>query len=400
MEKISRIKNSLSSKVKAILFGIILTIIILELSLDILNKFVEKDHKKVATGKKDGAYNILCVGDSFTYGVGAKAGYTYPEQLQRIFHDSHPEGEFYVINSGVPGFNSSQMLKKLPADIINYYPNLIIIWGGVDNCWNFTDTNYFICTDKFDLDLILRKIDSFLLKFRTYKLFKISILNLNNKIHKENETRPYYLDLKTQDVKTQREFLRLARVCIENNRLDKGVILENLKMAYNANKDPDDAIRLLKLYYPWEEFSNMVIDYFKLVGEKETVDSIYKTGIYKGFFDFNLNYKNNKIFDKLLLYDLENMIICAKSKNIKVMLLTYPSDNMERGGDNFIIRMVADKYTVPCVDIAKIFSKLLREKDKKYYFVPDGHFNDKGYKVIAEEIYKKFKSDLWPSVNH
>ncbi len=382
-------------KIKSILFGLILSIFILELCLNILSKFVSHNSHKIILGQIKDSYNILCIGDSYTYGVGAKAGYTYPEQLKIILQNNYPKNKFCVINAGVPGFNSSQMLKNLSGNIERYSPDLIIIWGGVDNCWNFTDTNYFLFADTINFSIFLKRLDSFLLKFRTYKLLKICWVNLTNKINSSNEDklsqrRKYYLP-----GKNHQELLSLAKTYIENNSQDKKGVLKRLQMAYDVNKDPDCVIKLLKSYYPWEEFSSMVVDFFKLVGDEDTLARIRRTGIYKSYFDFNLDYKNQIIFDKLLQYDLEKMITLAKNENTKLILLTYPTDNMERGGDNFIIRTVAHKYDIPCVESASIFRLLLQKQKVEYYFVPGGHFNDNGYKVVAEEIYKIIKSDWY-----
>ena len=153
--------QSRSYKIRSILFGVILSIFILELFLNILSKFVSHNSHKIVLGPLKDSYNILCVGDSYTYGVGAKAGNAYPEQLEKILGGNYPKNKFCVINAGAPGFNTSQMLKNFPGNIDKYSPDLIIIWGGIDNCWNFTDTNYFIFTDKMNSNIFLKRIDSF-----------------------------------------------------------------------------------------------------------------------------------------------------------------------------------------------------------------------------------------------
>jgi len=306
--------TSRSNKLKLIFFGLILSIFILELCLNILSKFVSHNSHKIVLGPVKVSYNILCVGDSYTYGVGAKAGYAYPEQLKKILGHNYPKNKFCVINAGVPGFNTSQMLKNFSGNIDKYSPDMIIIWGGIDNCWNFTDTNYFIFADKMNSNIFLKRIDSFLLKFRSYKMLKIAGISLMNKINKPDEITHYSFRSKKQQ-----ELLILAKKYIEDNPKDRGLILEKLKAAYDINKDPDGVIELLKSYYSWDEFSSMLVDFFKLVGDEDALDRIHKTGIYKSFFDFNFDYKNQIIFDKLLQYDLEKMT-SEMLKNLKEKL--------------------------------------------------------------------------------
>jgi lysophospholipase L1-like esterase len=52
--------------------------------------------------KAPGAFRVLALGDSFTFGVGAREGETYPARLQEILRSRGVEAE--VLNAGVPGF--------------------------------------------------------------------------------------------------------------------------------------------------------------------------------------------------------------------------------------------------------------------------------------------------------
>ncbi|MDD5461999.1 MAG: GDSL-type esterase/lipase family protein [Methylococcales bacterium] len=69
---------------------------------------------------------ILAFGDSLTYGTGASAGHDYPHILAGLTARK-------VINEGVPGEISSAGLKRLPALLDEYQPDLLIlIHGGND----------------------------------------------------------------------------------------------------------------------------------------------------------------------------------------------------------------------------------------------------------------------------
>jgi len=70
--------------------------------------------------------NIICFGDSITFGFGASPGQSYPDFLaQKI--------DFPVINAGVDGDDTTQALFRIYSDVLSREPLLVIIeFGGND----------------------------------------------------------------------------------------------------------------------------------------------------------------------------------------------------------------------------------------------------------------------------
>ncbi|MCK9572525.1 MAG: GDSL-type esterase/lipase family protein [Candidatus Omnitrophica bacterium] len=64
--------------------------------------------------------NIICFGDSITFGYGALAGEDYPEELAKMVL-------LPVINAGVSGDTSFEALKRLDSDVIQKNPRLVIV---------------------------------------------------------------------------------------------------------------------------------------------------------------------------------------------------------------------------------------------------------------------------------
>jgi len=74
---------------------------------------------------------IIALGDSCTFGFGASDnGHTYPAQLQRLFAESGESVE--IVNAGVVGYSSWQVLQFLKRDVLRLKPDRILIYVG----WN------------------------------------------------------------------------------------------------------------------------------------------------------------------------------------------------------------------------------------------------------------------------
>jgi lysophospholipase L1-like esterase len=69
------------------------------------------------------AWRILCLGDSFTFGVGASEGNTYPQWLQRNLMADRAE----VINAGVPGTGTGEQVLLYKYRLASLHPRIIVL---------------------------------------------------------------------------------------------------------------------------------------------------------------------------------------------------------------------------------------------------------------------------------
>ena len=76
--------------------------------------------------------NIICFGDSLTYGTGAAPNKSYPAQLSEMIGQP-------VINAGIPGNTTADGLKRLESDVLEKSPRLVLITLGGNDMKNGID---------------------------------------------------------------------------------------------------------------------------------------------------------------------------------------------------------------------------------------------------------------------
>lgn len=119
-----------------VLLGLVLTAVALEVGLRVVSAFFSPR----ALPARDGRQTILTVGDSHTYGVFFEAEESYPGQLAGLLEARFP-GEYRVVNVGLPGTNSSEVVTRLPAWLDAQAPSQVVLCVGVNNVWNRSDAD-------------------------------------------------------------------------------------------------------------------------------------------------------------------------------------------------------------------------------------------------------------------
>jgi len=70
--------------------------------------------------------NIICFGDSVTFGYGVDSGQDYPSFLSKLVH-------IPVINAGIDGDTTIEALKRIDTDVLERNPLIVIVeFGGND----------------------------------------------------------------------------------------------------------------------------------------------------------------------------------------------------------------------------------------------------------------------------
>ncbi|MBU4305875.1 MAG: hypothetical protein KJ893_09720 [Candidatus Omnitrophica bacterium] len=114
---------------------------------------------------------IFCLGDSFTYGIGAGFNHSYPAQLEEILNQRSKGLNFKVYNLGVPGYNSTQVANRLRTVVTSCKPDAVVVLCGCNDNWNFRDM-------KWHWNWGTLAVDSLLSKLRVYRMATVFFQNM------------------------------------------------------------------------------------------------------------------------------------------------------------------------------------------------------------------------------
>lgn len=170
--------TSTKQRTLLIIFGILIAILLSEAFLRI-GGFILIQKKAIFHGEQKSDYKILCLGDSSTYGLGAsnRIKFSYSMQLQRILEEKSPGKKFKVINYGIPGLNSSQLLNRFRKVISEYEPNIVIVMIGINDPWNLEESNILKFYKESPLDKIILRLELIFNKIKLYRFFKLLFIS-------------------------------------------------------------------------------------------------------------------------------------------------------------------------------------------------------------------------------
>lgn len=123
-------------KLTLVPIGIVVGLLVLEGGLQ-LGALVLKGQKRgeIPAAFLTGNLQVLCVGDSNTYGLWLERSEAYPQQLEAIWNQRHAPPDLEVLNLGFPGTNSSRIVRDLPRLLETLDPDVLIVLVGVNDFW-------------------------------------------------------------------------------------------------------------------------------------------------------------------------------------------------------------------------------------------------------------------------
>ena len=202
-----------------IIICIFIFFLTLELTLQIASLIQNKilnEQLLTQRAKNNKQINILCVGDSFTQGVGASSrDYSYPLQLQSYLNANSPYN-WKVFNCGVAGTNSSELVNFLPRILDYYSPAYLCVLIGMNDSWNYNLVEKSMSNQTTNFVNNGRNLIPWRLCFRTLKFFKMLL--------------KYFKEIK------------IVKNCLPN----KNTVKNSFNSGYEKNKDSEDVQALFE----------------------------------------------------------------------------------------------------------------------------------------------------------
>jgi Tfp pilus assembly protein PilF len=132
MDKTGKSKISFWQKTILIILGIFLFFVLLEIGLR-LGGFIFlslQEHRNKVSLMQKGEYRIICLGESTT-AFGSND--SYPFKLGEVLNQRNTGIKFSVINGGVAGIDTSNIVARLDDNLNKYKPDMVIAMMGIND---------------------------------------------------------------------------------------------------------------------------------------------------------------------------------------------------------------------------------------------------------------------------
>lgn len=120
--------------------------------------------------KAAGELRIIALGDSCTFGDGVANWETYANVLEDLLRRAAPARPAQVINAGVPGYTSYQIRAYLTRELLDYQPDLVLVYVGLND--HIPAVDRLTDAERGRVDAFTFTAQRFLDHFRIYQFLK------------------------------------------------------------------------------------------------------------------------------------------------------------------------------------------------------------------------------------
>ena len=287
--------------------GTILTLVLVEYGLSLISRRIISPQKYVAksiTITENGKINVLCLGDSFTYGLGASSTMSYPEQLQRMFDKHYGSDRVKVINGGVITYNTTQVRKKFDEILAESAVDYAVVLAGGANEWNFNEIDFYRNDYGLTpLEKLFGKITSIITNLNIYKFIRLIAIQPPKNIITESEKIPDSISINKIENMPEIEVIDLNNYSrckgfeyAKNGYYDEALVWFNKKLLTNTN-NPYLHLGMAYTYYLMKDFEKS--EMFSRSGiEKSPDNAMLYTALGYSLFERSNYVEALKLFDK------------------------------------------------------------------------------------------------------
>lgn len=124
-------------RVLLLVWLVVATLVVLEAVMQVGAYVVWLEDRKPPPDLSSGQDVVLCVGDSWTHGMGSSdpKQFSYPARLQPLLRKA-TNREWIVVNGGQSGQNSRDVLQRLPSQLAEFRPRVVCVLVGMNDFWS------------------------------------------------------------------------------------------------------------------------------------------------------------------------------------------------------------------------------------------------------------------------
>ncbi len=426
----------------ATLAGALLLFLLMEIFLRVAGGVVGQPEVVVATKPRLGDVErvVLLMGDSHTNG--------YSGHLREVVADEEREGNWRVVDGGRPGLNSAEVLRHLRRFLPRVQPEIVVILTGGTNSWNHSGYHQFAASkgaagaESWFQEAVGRlrtvrlvraigaerkrratggavkgKPDTRFFKdqaeqagkaakpplrhkalphamFERYAVTEdlVPLIKRGEELSREDDLEQS-LVLYKKVLETPEKFKNEAYLV--ELTVEVGWMISDLKrfadsftwfrqaiVKYPKYDEPAEA--LFNLLIRLKEYDEVEIMFADLVKDRPELRR------YPAMARHRKALSNDKWETEVAHWikaDLAAIVSLCRSVGARPIILSYPDDPDHTA----MMREVARAKKAEFLDTHALIRGVLKRGGKaKEYLLPDGHCTPRGYRVIGEEVYRRF----------
>jgi len=261
---------------------------------------------EISKEKPEDVYRIFMVGGSTVYGLYSSDETAIPGYLQTSFNQVESTRKIEVINTGIPGYTSSDELQLIKTKLIEYDPDLLIVYDGHNDLMlqaGYTHTIHHEIKYNF-FEYYYKKYFSF---YRTPYVFDEINKNINKEIFPQQANPAQYM-WESNYIPGKKSSIwknNILQICELGNENDIDVVYILQPFLITGNKTKSDFEMKMfqitknpKLGY-LEEFEHFLVEFDQLdssCANTYNLGNIFDNMTETVYFDrSHIGYKNNKI---------------------------------------------------------------------------------------------------------